>query len=225
MKSVSARAEDKFDAVLPASWNLILQRGQFFEANADDTILEYLETDDHLMIILSGKTTLIYFRDGKPAPTAIFRTAGEVLHHAGMHLKTPNPFRIVAVDDQTRVVMLDRASVYELISNDVQFAEFLFKDLSERFFGALGYLREQRSEPLIIRLAKRILTITEHRASVEFTQAEMADIMAVTRISISKSIKTLEDQGLLQRAERSLITVKRDKLKAWLAVQGESQRE
>lgn len=213
---MSARPEDKFDAVLPASWDIISQRGEFFEANTDDTILDYQQTDSHLLIILSGKTTLVYLQEGKPAPTAIFRVAGEVLHHAGLHLKMPNPFRIVAVEDKTRVVMLDRACVYELIGSDTKFAEFLFQDLSSRFFDALGYLREQRVEPLIIRLAKRILTITEHRPSVELTQAELADIMAVTRISISKSIKTLEELGLLQRAERSLITVDRDKLRDWL---------
>jgi DNA-binding MarR family transcriptional regulator len=84
---------------------------------------------------------------------------------------------------------------------------------------ALYYLREQRQEPLITRLAKRILSITRHRPSVEFTQAELAEILAVTRISISKAIKTLEDQGLIQRAERSLILVNRDKLQAWLEQQ------
>ena len=188
----------------------------FFEANADDTILAYGQTDNHLLIILAGKTTLVYLQDGKPSPTAIFRAPGEVLHHAGMHLKVANPFRIDAVDDETRVVMLERALVYQLISSDVDFAEFLFRDLSERFMTALGYLREQRLEPLIVRLAKRILTITKHRPSVEFTQAELADILAVTRISISKSIKTLEDEGLVQRADRSLLTVDREKLQAWL---------
>ena len=86
---------------------------------------------------------------------------------------------------------------------------------------ALGYLREQRLEPLINRLAKRILTITKHRPSVEFTQAELADILAVTRISISKAIKTLEQLGLVNRADRSLLTVDREKLRAWLADQSE----
>ncbi|MHA7899768.1 MAG: Crp/Fnr family transcriptional regulator [Henriciella sp.] len=188
-------------------------------------MLEYEATDQHLMIILSGKTTLVYLQDGKPAPTAIFREAGEVLHHAGMHLQIPNPFRIDAVDDGTRVVMLDRDAVYDLISSDVTFAEFLFRDLSERFMTALGYLREQRSAPLIIRLAKRILTITRHRPSVEFTQTELADILAVTRISISKAIKTLEEQGLIQRAERGVLSVNRDKLEAWVEAEVQATGE
>ena len=41
----------------------------------------------------------------------------------------------------------------------------------------------------------------------------------MTRISISKAIKTLEEQGLIKRAERALILVDRDKLKAWLEEQ------
>ena len=142
-----------------------------------------------------------------------------------MHLQMVNPFQIVAVGDTTRVVMIDRESVYNLIVQDVEFAEFLFRDLSERFMLSLSYLREQRQEPLIVRLAKRIRTITRHQPSVEFTQAELADIMAVTRISISKAIKTLEEEGLLKREERSLISVDREKLDAWLRAQDDELDE
>lgn len=197
----------------------------FYEASDGETILDYGQTDNHLMIILSGKATLVYLQNGRPSPTAIFRKSGEVLHHAGMHLRMVNPFRIVAVGETTRVVMIDRTSVYELIGQDVQFAEFLFKDLSERFMVSLSYLREQRQEPLIIRLAKRIRTIIRHQSSIEFTQAELADIMAVTRISISKAIKTLEEEGLLKREERSLISVDREKLDAWLRAQQDDETD
>lgn len=133
-----------------------------------------------------------------------------------MHLRTPNPFQIAALEDKTRVVLLERKFVYQLISRDPEFAEFLFRDLSIRFLGALNFLREQREDPLIIRLAKRLLSIAENESSVEHTQAEIAEIMAVTRISISKGLKTLEDLGLVERTQRSLIKVDEKRLKAWL---------
>lgn len=218
-REVSPVENDKLPALSADIWTSIKQQGEFFEADTGATLLEMAQTDEHLLIILSGQATLVYFQDGQPQPTAIFRTKGQVLHHAGMHLNVVNPFRIEAASDKTRVVLLQRDVVYDLISQDARFAEYLFKDLSERFMTALGYLREQRQEPLIIRLAKRILTITKHRPSVEFTQAELAEILAVTRISISKAIKTLEEQGLIKRAERALILVDRDKLKAWLEEQ------
>ncbi|MEM7330008.1 MAG: Crp/Fnr family transcriptional regulator [Pseudomonadota bacterium] len=216
MRQVSPIQEDIIEALSPEIWSHIESCGEFFEADTDDVLLELGQTDEHLLIVLAGQATLVYFQDGQPQPTAIFRTRGQVLHHAGMHLKIVNPFRIDAAADKTRVVLLQRQDVYELISRDTAFAEFLFKDLSERFMIALSYLREQRQEPLIIRLSKRILTITKHRPSVEFTQSELAEILAVTRISISKAIKTLEEKGLIQRAERGLILVDRDKLQTWL---------
>lgn len=225
LRIVGSQPEDRLTVLSDVAWSYIQARGAFYEATDGETILEYGETDDHLLIILSGKATLVYIQNGRPSPTAIFRKAGEVLHHAGMHLQMVNPFQIVAVGDSTRVVMIDRASVYELIGQDVQFAEFLFKDLSERFMVSLSYLREQRQEPLIIRLAKRIRTIIRHQESIEFTQSELADIMAVTRISISKAIKTLEEEGLLKREERSLISVDREKLDAWLRAQEEDDKE
>ena len=216
MRQVSPLETDQLDVLSAEAWSFIKKHGEFFEANLGETMLELGQTDEHLLIILSGQATLVYFQDGQPQPTAIFRTEGQVLHHAGMHLEVVNPFRIEAAAEKTRVVLLQRQIVYELISQDTAFAEYLFKDLSERFMTALGYLREQRQAPLIIRLARRIMTITKHRPSVEFTQAELAEILAVTRISISKAIKSLEEQGLIKRAERALILVDREKLKAWL---------
>ena len=216
LRKVSHRAEDRIEKISDMSWSQIEAHGEFLEANDGDPILELGETDKHLLIVLSGKATLVYFQDGRRQPTAIYRVPGEVLHHAGMHLEIVNPFAIEAASDGTRVVLIERKTVYDIISKDVSFAEYLFKDLSERFFVALGYLREQRQEPLIIRLGKRLMMITEHRPSVEFTQAELAEILAVTRISISKAIKNLEDMGLVKRADRALMTVDRSKLKAWL---------
>lgn len=219
LREVSPIPDDQIAAFSDATWEVLKGKGQFYSAEADDVMVELEQTDNQLIIILSGKATLVYFEEGLPQPTAIFRSPGEVLHHAGMHLQTANPFRIDAAE-ATRIVLIHRDAVYDIIAVDVRFAEYLFKDLSERFMVALEYLREQRQEPLINRLAKRLLMITHHRPSVEFTQAELAGIMAVTRISISKAIKTLEENGLVQRADRSLIVVDREKLKTWLVEQG-----
>ncbi|MEL6859723.1 MAG: Crp/Fnr family transcriptional regulator [Pseudomonadota bacterium] len=207
---------DQIEAFSDSTWSYIQEHGEFFTASEGDTLLEIGQTDDHLLIILSGLATLIYLEDGRPQPTAIFRVPGEVLHHSGMHLQIANPFRIDAAEDDTRVVLLRRKVIYDVISRDLEFAEFLFKDLSERFMVAMAFLREQRQEPLIIRLSKRFLLITKHRDIVEYTQAELAGILAVTRISISKALKTLEDQGLVRRVERAFIEVDREKLKVWL---------
>ena len=136
-----------------------------------------------------------------------------------MHLSAPNPFRITAQDNETRVVLIDRDTVYDLIARDVTFAEYLFKDLSVRFLLSLGFLREQREDPLILRLGKRLLMMAYNGSTVELTQAEIADILAVTRISISKSLKTLEELGLVERSQRSLITIDRERLTEWVSEQ------
>lgn len=219
LNEVASRQEDRVEEISDASWAVIEAHGTFFEATEGDTVLELGQTDEHLLIVLSGQATLVYFPNGRRQPTAIYRSPGEVLHHAGMHLKLPNPFSIEAASAETRVVLIERKIVYQMVSDDVDFAEYLFKDLSERFFVALSYLREQRQELLIVRLGKRLMLITDHRPAVEFTQAELAEIMAVSRISISKAIKTLEELELVKRADRALMTVDRTKLKAWLDAQ------
>ena len=219
LRKVSPRPEDRIAELSAQTWASIEAEGEFFEAKEGTTVLELGQTNEHLLIVLSGKATLVYFQEGRSQPTAIYRVPGEVLHHAGMHLELPNPFAIEAASDETRVVLISRKAVYEMIGKDTAFAEYLFRDLSERFFVALGYLREQRLEPLIVRLAKRILMITEHRPSIEFTQAELAEILAVTRISISKAIKSLEELGLVERVDRALMTVEREALQAWLDAQ------
>lgn len=216
IRTVTAKDSDKLTRLSESTWSLIEQRGTFMEADAGDIILEEQQTNSHLLIVLQGRATLLYPSDGDFTPTAIYRDRGDVLHHAGMHLKSPNPFQIAAIVDQTRVVLLDRKDVYELIGQDVSFAEFLFRDLSIRFLVALNFLREQREDPLILRLAKRLLLIAENENVVELTQAEIAEIMAVTRISISKSLKSLEGLGLVRRSQRALIEVDSAGLKKWI---------
>lgn len=216
LQTVSPIADDRLHRLADSTWTLIQEKGEFLEAAAGDIILEEHQSDNHLLIVLSGKTTLLYPSGDEFIPTAIYHDRAKVLHHAGMHLRTPNPFQIAALEDKTRVVLLERKFVYQLISRDPEFAEFLFRDLSIRFLGALNFLREQREDPLIIRLAKRLLSIAANESSVEHTQAEIAEIMAVTRISISKGLKTLEDLGLVERTQRSLIKVDEKRLKAWL---------
>ncbi len=219
LRSVAPIPEDRLTRLATPIWEQITRRGAFFEADAGDTILELEQTNEHLLIVLSGIATLYYKQEGAFRPSGIYRKRGHVLHHAGMHLGTANPFRITAQENQTRVVLIDRDTVYDLIARDVTFAEYLFKDLSVRFLLSLGFLREQRDDPLILRLGKRLLLMAYDGATVELTQAEIADILAVTRISISKCLKTLEELGLIERSQRSLIIIHRERLEKWVAEQ------
>lgn len=219
IRTVSAQESDRLHRLSEATWNQIEQCGEFFEADADDIVLQAHQTDNHLLIVLAGRVTLLYPSDGEFTPTAIYRDRGKVLHHAGMHLQITNPFQIAALEDGTRVVLIQRKNVYALIGQDVGFAEFLFRDLSVRFLVALDFLREQREDPLILRLGKRLLSIAQNESNVELTQAEIAEIMAVTRISISKCLKTLEDLGLVKRSQRALIKVNVEGLEEWVAEQ------
>ncbi len=219
LRTVSPEQSDSLTGLSERTWALIVERGEFFEASAGDLILEAEQTDNHLLIVLSGKVTLLYPSEDGFTPTAIYRDRGKVLHHAGMHLKAVNPFQIAALEDSTRVVLLERKTVYELIGQDVDFAEYLFRDLSFRFLSALEFLRQEREEPLILRLGKRLLSIAENESDVELTQTEIAEIMAVTRISVSKSLKSLEGLGLVKRSQRALIMVNTEALEQWVAEQ------
>lgn len=219
LRTVPVKPSDKLARLSDATWAQIEAHGEFLEANSGDLILEAEQTDNHLLIVLSGKVTLLYPSEGDFTPTAIYRDRGKVLHHAGMHLKAVNPFQIAALEDATRVVLLERNMVYQLIGQDVTFAEYLFRDLSIRFLTALDFLREEREDPLILRLGKRLLSIAQNESNVELTQSEIAEIMAVTRISVSKSLKILEDLGLVKRSQRALITVNIDALQQWVSDQ------
>ena len=219
LRTVSSQQSDKLERLSDETWSLIETHGEFLEASAGDLILEANQTDNHLLIVLAGNVTLLYPSEDDFTPTAIYRDRGKVLHHAGMHLQVSNPFQIAALEDATRVVLLERKQVYELIGRDVAFAEYLFRDLSIRFLAALDFLREEREDPLLLRLARRLLSIAKNESNVELTQSEIAEIMAVTRISVSKSLKILEELGLVKRGQRALIAVNIDALEQWVSEQ------
>ena len=128
LRKVFPRLEDRIADISDQTWASIEAAGEFFEAKEGATILELGQTDEHLLIVLSGKATLIYFQDGRRLPPAIYRVPGAVLHHAGMHLEIANPFAIEAASDETRVVLISRKTVYKMIGKDTAFAEYLFKD-------------------------------------------------------------------------------------------------
>lgn len=219
LRTVASKKGDKLNRLSDATWDQIEQSGEFLEADAGDIILDAQQSDDHLLIVLAGNVTLLYPSDEEFTPTAIYRNRGKVLHHAGMHLQTSNPFQIAALEDGTRAVLLDRKTVYQLIGKDIGFAEYLFRDLSTRLLVALDFLKQEREDPLLLRLAKRLLSIAQNESNVELTQAEIAEIMAVTRISVSKCLKLLEELGLVERSQRALIKVNIEALEAWVADQ------
>lgn len=220
LRRVSPEAEDQLQRLTPSTWQLIVERGTFFEADAGETLLEAGQSGDELMIILSGIATVIYSRDGQELPSAIYRFRGDVLNQPALHLSIPNPNRLAAQVNRTRMVTLNREAVYTLVGRDTAFAEFLFKDLSQRLFTLLDYLRDEREDPLLLRLGKRLLVMAYDGETVDLTQSQVAEILAVTRISVSKSLKTLEEMGLVQRSQRSQITIDRDQLLGWIKAQG-----
>lgn len=210
---------DQLHRLNGSTWQLMVQRGVFFEADAGDTLLEAGQTRDDLLIILSGVATIIYSRDGQDQPSAVYRFRGHVVNQPALHLGLSNHNRIAAQVDHTRAVMLNRDTVYDLIARDTAFAEYLFKDISQRLFTVLDYLREEREDPLLLRLGKRLLIMAYESETIELTQSEIADILAVTRISISKSLKALEEMNLVRRSQRSQIIINRDRLSEWVQTQ------
>lgn len=216
LKRVSPKPDDQLQQLNPSTWQLIVERGAFFEARAGETLLEARQSGEDLIIILSGIATVIYSRDDQDLPSAIYRYRGDVLNQPALHLSIPNPNKLAAQVDRTRIVTLNRETVYELITRDTAFAEYLFKDLSKRLFTLLDYLRDEREDPLLLRLGKRLLVMAYDGETVQLTQTEIAEILAVTRISISKSLKQLEEMGLVVRSQRSQIIINREKLSEWV---------
>lgn len=218
-RTVAPIAQDRLQRISAEAWELLETRGEFVEGDSGDIMIEAGAQIEDIAIVLSGKITLYITRSDKLQPTGVYRYRPDILHHAGLHLGTPNPFQLRAAEDGTRLVILDKKTVFDIAEADISFTKYLLKDLSVRVLIALDYLREQREEPLLLRLAKRLLTIAGTSDSIAYTQAEIAEFLAVTRISISKGLKTLEDMGLVERAERSLIIIRRAELSAWVKSQ------
>jgi CRP/FNR family cyclic AMP-dependent transcriptional regulator len=149
-------------------------------------------------------------RSGKAVSLAGIRAGG--WFGEGTVLKNePRQYDLVTLRD-TRMALMDRATFLWLFENSVAFNRFLIRQFNERLGQFIALVEDDRMLDAPARVARNIAWLFnptlyhDHERHLEISQEEIGLLSGVSRPVANKSLKMLEDRGLL-RLERGGISV------------------
>ncbi len=121
---------------------------------------------------------------------------GDVFGDVPAFLGDPEPFDARALDDTT-LLSLDAASLFELLGTRPKIAQRWFLSLAERMAGLQGRLVDLLAGPLESQLGSILLREADDEGVVRITQAQLAEMLGVQRSSVQRVLKSLEAADLL----------------------------
>ena len=149
-------------------------------------------------------------RSGKAVSLAGVRAGG--WFGEGTVLKNePRQYDLVTLRD-TRIALMDRATFLWLFENSVAFNRFLIRQFNERLGQFIALVEYDRMLDAPARIARNIAWLfnptlyRDHERHLEISQEEIGLLSGISRPVANKSLKELEERGLL-RLERGGITV------------------
>lgn len=129
-------------------------------------------------------------------------------------------YDVVALRD-TRLALMDRSTFLWLFENSVGFNRFLVGQLNERLGQFIGLLEYGRTLDATARLARSVASLfnpilypglTRH---LEITQEEIGALSGMSRQNANRSLKRLQDEGLLRLEYGGVTIVDLDRLRSY----------
>jgi CRP/FNR family transcriptional regulator, cyclic AMP receptor protein len=123
----------------------------------------------------------------------------------------PRKYDLVAIRD-TRLAMLSKATFFWLCENSAAFNRFLVRQLNERLGQFIATTEYDRILDPKARVARNLswffnpVLYPDMRDHIEITQDELALLAGVSRQVVNRSLRALEEEGLL-RVEHGRINV------------------
>jgi CRP/FNR family cyclic AMP-dependent transcriptional regulator len=123
----------------------------------------------------------------------------------------PRQYDLVALRD-TRVALMNRATFFWLFENSVAFNRYLVRQFNERLGQFIALVEYDRMLDAPGRLARNVAWLfnpalyPQSGMSLDLSQEEIGQLCGMSRQIANKSLKILEEKGLL-RMERGGITV------------------
>jgi CRP-like cAMP-binding protein len=172
-----------------------------------------------LSIIRSGAVKVgNYGRDGQYFLTRIL-TVGETFGEFTLFADLPRTHNAEACGD-TAIDEIAKPAFQTLVRERPEIKDYLLISLAENLHTALEILDDIRRQPIIVRVAKLLLSYlgnAKNSLNIPLTQTVIAESLGVTRLSVHNSLKSLEAQGMLIRKYGRININDLSVLKAWIA--------
>lgn len=173
--------------------------GEVRTCDLDEAIVSPGDIDDVLTIMLSGRAELFRQSGLKRRRLGIFKEAGQVVSVSGFFLRRANPLGAFVVEAGTKILCLSREIVMTRLLPDPEFAKYFIADIADQHMAMVEFLSDGQELPALKRIARRLRELASGGSEVEITQADLAEMIGVTRITVSKVLGELEQDQVLQR--------------------------
>ena len=217
MQKTKHSPSDKIEGLSDDTWAAIKRASEVHEYSIDERVQEHGELDERLRIVVAGELHLLLRAPEGERNTGWIKTAGETIGNASFHLQIPKPLSAVAIEEKTRVLSIGRDAVYDHLLKLRDFAEYLFKDISQQTMKALLYLQEERELPAQLRVARRLSELSNQSPNIEYSLTDFANILGVTRLTVAKALENLEREGFVERTYGGVTIKDPENFRRWIA--------
>ena len=164
-----------------------------------------------LMIVRSGRVRLSRIKlDGKRM-TLAYLGDGDLFGLFALIIGRPKGYDADAETD-TELLVVDRATFTGLLDREAAFRDHVFRFLGRRLESAFQALNEERSLPLVLKTARALLYYADDDGLVRLTQQALADQLGASRNGLVLALKSLADEGLIERRYGIIHLVNRRRL-------------
>lgn len=194
------------DPTSDALWSAIAGRGRTVHVEGGTPLLQQGEIGRHCYAILAGEVTVTAITSSGATVVLARRGRGTIIGELAALDAAPRSATVTARGEVTAVVLT--ASELEALLRERP--ELAIREL-RRLSRQLRSLTERfavRGEEVRIRLAHLLLTHLDVTGdpALRSTRQELADWVGATREAVTRSLRQLEDEGLVELG-RSLVTV------------------
>lgn len=214
---------EKTDLVFPFSDDLSAEaQARLRDAVSVDTIApgsDILRPGDEVdgAYLVRAGSLRVYYVDAKRHEGTLYWIApGEscILALNSLFTDMPYPAFAAAEAEGAEILHAPGAIFRDLFAREPVVQRFLFDQLSGRVYGLLQVLEERMRLPQEARLAALLLAQADEAGVVRLSQDQMAAHLGTSREVVSRLVRNLASQRLLDTAPRRIALLNREKLAA-----------
>ncbi len=167
-------------------------------------------------LVQSGTIRVYYVGPDGREGTLYWIEAGEscILALNSLFTEMPYPAFAAAEAEGVEILTLSGAVFRELFSKDAAVQKFLFEQLSSRVYSLLKMLEETMRLPQEERLILLLLGQADEEDTVHLSQENLARHLGTIREVVSRLLRNLASQGLIELAPKKVKLLERKRLEA-----------
>ncbi len=122
----------------------------------------------------------------------------------------------------TELLWVSGAHMTKVLQSSPELSISIMRMLAVQLQEALDHIVVHRKLPAALRLARNLLILCDGRqapVAIAMRHQEMAELIGVSRMSVAKTLSTLESEGLLKRGYGEIIISNPAALKKWMREQ------